>query len=58
MEQPTTTSRDDLHSMPWHFRAEDAESSKDCILVATMIGNEMQAISLHVVSIPDATGWS
>ena len=48
MGQPTYTERDDEHIMPWHFRAGDEEIGKDCILVATMLGGEMQAVSLHV----------
>jgi len=54
MSQPTHTVREDLHLMPWHFRAEDAELGKDCILVATMLGGEMQTVSLHVASLPNA----
>jgi hypothetical protein len=54
MDQPTYTEQEELQVMPWHFRAEDAEFGNDCILVATMIGDEMQTISLHVVNLPDA----
>jgi hypothetical protein len=54
MEQHTFLERDELYVMPWHFRAEDAESGNDCILVATMLGDEMQTVSLHVVNLPDA----
>ncbi len=48
MDQPVYTEREDQHVMPWHIRAADAETNKDCILVATMIGNVMQTVSLHV----------
>ena len=54
MDQPTYTERDDEHIMPWHFRAGDEEIGKDCILVATMLGGEMQAISLHVSNPADS----
>jgi hypothetical protein len=54
MDQPVHTEQEELYVMPWHFRAEDAENGKDCILVATMLGNEMLAVSLHVASLPDA----
>ncbi len=41
------------HIMPWHFKAEDAENGRDCVLIATMIGDEMQTISLHTGHLPD-----
>jgi hypothetical protein len=41
------------HVMPWHFKAEDAENGRDCVLIATMLGDEMQTISLHAGHLPD-----
>ena len=54
MDQPEYTKRNDKHMMPWHIKAKDAGIGKDCILVATMLGDEMVAVSLHVASLPDA----
>jgi hypothetical protein len=53
MNQSTHSDEAQMHVMPWHFRAEDAEHGRDCILIATMLGNEMQAISLHAGHLPD-----
>ena len=53
MDQPTHTERDQLYVMPWLFKAEDPEYGRDCTLIATMIGNEMQAVSLHAGHSPD-----
>ena len=50
------TQRDDRHFMPWLIPAIDDEPLKDCVLVATMHGNEMQSISLHVAFSPSSAG--
>ena len=42
-----------MYVMPWHFRAEDAEYGRDCILIATMLGHEVQALPLHAGFLPD-----
>ncbi len=40
----------EIYVMPWHITAAPDEDglTKDCILVATMNGNEIQTISLHL----------
>ena len=38
--------------MPWHIGAAEAGLLRDAILVATMQGEEMLAISLHVATEP------
>lgn len=43
--------RNDLHFMPWQIAASDS-LKQPCILVATMRGNEIQTISLHVSGPP------
>lgn len=53
MDQPTHAEQAEAYVMPWHFKAEDAEYGRDCVLIATMIGNEMQTISLHAGHLPD-----
>jgi hypothetical protein len=53
MDQPTHAELNQAYVMPWHFKAEDAVYGRDCVLIATMIGDEMQAISLHVGDLPD-----
>ena len=62
MDQPTHADRTETYVertetyvMPWHFKAEDADHGRDCVLIATMIGDEMQAISLHAGHLPDET---
>ena len=44
-----------LYVMPWHFKPENEEYGMDCILLATMQGDEMQTISLHAVHLPDVS---
>jgi hypothetical protein len=51
MQERTYTVRQDVHLMPWQIEPSEG-LSKTCILVATMNGNEMQAISLHVADPP------
>ncbi len=46
------TQRDDEHVMPWHIAAGDDGLLRDAILVATMDGEEMVKISLHVATTP------
>ena len=46
------TQRDDQHVMPWHIAAGDDGLLRDAILVATMDGEEMLTISLHVATMP------
>lgn len=53
MDQPTHAERAETYVIPWHFKAEDPESGRDCVLIATMIGDEMQTISLHAGHLPD-----
>jgi len=60
MDQPTHADRTETyvertetHVMPWHFKAEDAENGRDCVLIATMLGDEMLTISLHAGHLPD-----
>jgi hypothetical protein len=55
MDHSSQIEQDELYVMPWHFRPEDAENGRDCILIATMHGDEMQAISLHAVQLPDVS---
>lgn len=38
--------------MPWLIEAGNDGLSKDCVLVASMVGAEMIAVSLHVVAEP------
>lgn len=38
--------------MPWLIEAGNDGLSKDCVLVASMVGAEMMGISLHVVEPP------
>ena len=47
MQNKTHTMRNDLHFMPWQIPASEG-LKQPCILVATMRGNEIQTISLHV----------
>ena len=49
---PKLTKRDDQHVMPWHIAAGDDGLLRDAILVATMDGEKMLTISLHVATIP------
>ena len=51
MQNKTYTLRNDLHFMPWQIAASDG-LKQPCILVATMRGNEIQTISLHVAGPP------
>jgi hypothetical protein len=53
MDHPTHAERAEAYVMPWHFKAEDAEYGRDCVLIATMLGDEMQTISLHAGHLPD-----
>ncbi len=46
------TQRDDQHVMPWHIAAGNDGLLRDAILVATMDGEEMLTISLHVATTP------
>ena len=55
MDQPIQTELDMLYVMPWHFKPENEEYGMDCILLATMQGDEMQTISLHAVHLPDVS---
>ena len=47
MQNKAQTLRNDLHFMPWQIAASEG-LKQPCILVATMRGNEIQTISLHV----------
>ena len=47
------THRDGINLMPWHIPAGDDGLLRDSILVATMDGNEMLTISLHVAAGPN-----
>ena len=49
---PKMTQRDDQHVMPWHIAPGDDGLLRDAILVATMNGQEMLTISLHVATTP------
>ncbi len=53
MDHLTHAEPTEAYVIPWHFKAEDPEHGRDCMLIATMIGDEMQAISLHVGYLPD-----
>ena len=53
MHNQTHTLRDDQHFMPWQITASEG-LKQPCILVATMRGNEIQTISLHVAGPPPA----
>jgi hypothetical protein len=55
MDQPMHAEQTETYVMPWHFKAEDEVHGRDCVLIATMIGDEMQAISLHAGHLPDAS---
>ena len=57
MEEPMQTEADQFHLMPWHFSPENTAVGKDCMLIATMLGNEIQTISLHVGTLPEQW-WS
>lgn len=46
------TIRADRHMMPWLIPAVNDGPVKDCVLVASMQGNEMVSISLHVADAP------
>ena len=48
-QRKETTVRPDQHLMPWIIAGVHTPTTRDCVLVATMIGNEMQNISLHVL---------
>ena len=47
-EMRETTLRSDRHLMPWLVKSVPHGPTKDCVLVATMDGNEMLSVSLHV----------
>ena len=51
MDERTYTERRDVNLMPWQIEAADG-LTQACILVATMKGNEMLSVSLHVASNP------
>ncbi len=51
MQNKTHTLRNDLHFMPWQIAASEG-LKQPCILVATMRGNEIQTVSLHVAGPP------
>ncbi len=53
MDNPAPAERAETYVIPWHFKPEDAEHGRDCVLIATIIGDEMQAISLHAGHLPD-----
>ena len=53
MDQPTHVQQAETYVISWHFKAEDREHGRDCVLIATMLGDEMQAISLHTGHLPD-----
>ena len=53
MQGHTHTERNGINLMPWQIEAAD-ELEQACILVATMNGNEMVSVSLHVASSPPA----
>lgn len=50
MQERTHTIREDINLMPWHIEACDG-LEQSCILVATMDGNEMLRVSLHVAQV-------
>ena len=50
MQERTHTTREDINLMPWQIEAGDA-LQQPCILVATMNGNEMLSVSLHVAQV-------
>ena len=52
VERRKLTVRSDRHVMPWLIPAVKHGPSKDCVLVASMEGNEMLTISLHVADAP------
>lgn len=54
MDQPTHAEQVEAYVMPWHFKAADRHG-RDCVLIATMLGDEMQAISLHAGHLPDVS---
>ena len=54
VDQRKLTIRSDRHVMPWVIAAVNEQPMKDCVLVASMDGNEMLSISLHVASDPAA----
>ena len=51
MQKHTHTERHGINLMPWQIEAAE-ELQQSCILVATMNGNEMMSVSLHVASSP------
>jgi hypothetical protein len=55
MDQSTHAERAEAYVIPWHFKAEDPTYGRDCVLIATMVGDEMQTISLHAGHLPDAS---
>lgn len=48
----TYSQHDGFNLMPWHIKAGEDGLLRDSILVATMNGNEILTISLHVASVP------
>jgi hypothetical protein len=55
MQRPTYTLREDINLLPWQIEAGDM-LQQPCILIATMNGNEMLSISLHVAQQPPIPG--
>ncbi len=53
MDKPTHIERAETYVIPWHFKAQDPENGRDCVLIATMLGDEMQTISLHAGHLED-----
>ena len=58
MEQPMHVEGAETYVIPWHFKAADAERGRDCVLIATMLGDEMLTISLHEGHLPDESGFT
>ncbi|RXH57466.1 hypothetical protein [Granulicella sibirica] len=55
MDQPTHAEQAQAYVIPWHFKAENAQHGRDCVLIATIVGDEMQTVSLHAGHLPDGT---
>jgi hypothetical protein len=53
VDKPTHIERAETYVIPWHFKAQDPENGRDCVLIATMLGDEMQTISLHAGHLED-----
>ncbi len=44
------TLRSDEHLMPWIIEAVPGVVKQKCVMICTMLGNEIQKISLHVAT--------